>query len=125
MELARIASGILAVVYGLANLMQGVVLLRLKEGVESRLPDEAHRIPVGARLTWVVAGATLVTAGGLLLYGASIGVTLLLAGLIAVHILAIINGMRMFGRINPAHHLVRLGGSVVVAGLALWGIGAF
>ncbi|MBT3188253.1 MAG: hypothetical protein HN736_02980 [Anaerolineae bacterium] len=46
----------------------------------------------------------------------------LLAGLIALHIVAIKNDLAMHGKINPKHHIVRLIISLVIAGMAFSGV---
>lgn len=47
---------------------------------------------------------------------------LLLIGLVGIHVIAIINGLRTYGKINPVHHLIRALLSVSVVVLALLGM---
>jgi hypothetical protein len=39
-----------------------------------------------------------------------------------MHVIAIINGLRMYGKINPVHHLIRALLSVSIAVLAFLGM---
>ena len=46
----------------------------------------------------------------------------LVAGLIAMHVVAVKNGLKMHGKINPKHQIARFVISLAIAGLAFSGI---
>lgn len=58
----------------------------------------------------------LMTAGGVIIafaalfnsYAGDYGIYILVLGLLLIHTSAISNGIKMYGRINPVHHIVRL-----------------
>jgi hypothetical protein len=77
--------------------------------------------PWAARL-FALCGLVVLLAGvaTLLLTSRSIG--LLVIGLLGIHILAIHNGLRMSGKINPSHHLARLVISAVLVTLTYLGL---
>ena len=47
---------------------------------------------------------------------------LLLIELVGIHILAVTNGLKMYSKINPVHHLVRAAFSIFIAVLAFLGM---
>ena len=62
-------------------------------------------------------GLFLLTAAYLLWVGSAYTLTVLLIGLVAMHALAVANGLRMHGKINPSHHVGRLGLSLLLLAL--------
>lgn len=64
-----------------------------------------------------VGSALLMGTGGLLIIAtlfinSVLSVYVLAAGVLLVHISAIINGYKMYGRINKSHHLIRIIASI-------------
>jgi hypothetical protein len=55
-----------------------------------------------------VAGLFVMAAGYLVWQEDLFAVWVLLLGLLAIHILTLENGMKLHGKINPGHHLLRL-----------------
>jgi len=63
------------------------------------------------------AGSWFISANGCLFALGRLGIhaTVLLIGLVATHALAVANGLYMHGKINPSHHVGRLGLSLLLA----------
>ncbi|MBI1742740.1 hypothetical protein HYR54_06690 [Candidatus Acetothermia bacterium] len=101
---------ILACVYGIATSVAGVSQLKTQQ------------VPHWAAIAMITVGALIVISAGLLVAGFNWGVYLLVLSLIAMHVLAINNGLRMHGKINPLHHLARFVLSAVIVVLAYFGI---
>ena len=70
----------------------------------------------------IVCGLLVTAAGILLIFKSSFVLGILLAGLLGIHALAIRNGMQMFGKINPSHHLARFIVSAVLVTLTYFGL---
>ncbi|HMU93730.1 MAG TPA: hypothetical protein PKE35_12470 [Anaerolineales bacterium] len=56
----------------------------------------------------VLCGGLVVSSGVLALFASGSSPSMLVIGLIGIHVLAINNGLKMFGKITFSHHLVRL-----------------
>jgi hypothetical protein len=67
-------------------------------------------------------GLMLVISAVLIWSGSAFAFWVLLVGLVGIHAIAINNGLKMFGRINPSHHVVRLVISLVLLGLTYLGM---
>ena len=102
MDILRIFSIVLLVGYGLLVALAGPQQLRQR------------RIQSWAAMGMLVAGLFLLTAAYLLWVGSAYTLTVLLIGLIAMHALAVANGLYMHGKINPSHHVARLGLSLLL-----------
>ena len=108
--IATWSAAILALLYGMLNTWAGLAQLRLKK--------------IHAWAAWSHAAVGLLTAAGGALTGlrSPAALWVLLAGLLGIHLMALINGRKMFGRINLSHHLIRLVISLVLLGLAWLGL---
>jgi hypothetical protein len=67
-------------------------------------------------------GFLVTAAGALTLLKQSFSLVILVIGLLGIHALTINNGYKMFGRINPSHHLARLVVSVVLILVTYFGL---
>jgi len=86
---------ILATMYGVLTSISGVLQLKEKQ------------IPFLSAVSMFIFGALIVLTA-LLIMVHSIMFTLLLFSLLVIHIVALINGFYLFGRINISHHFFRL-----------------
>jgi hypothetical protein len=82
----------------------------------------AKKIQAWAAWGMVLFGLMVVTSVALILLGSGSALWALLIGLVGIHAIAINNGYRLFGRINPSHHLVRLVISLILLGLMYLGM---
>ena len=82
----------------------------------------AGKIQAWAAWGMVWFGLMLVLSAVLIWSGSASAFWVLLIGLVGIHVIAINNGLRMFGRINLSHHVVRLVISLVLLGLAYLGM---
>ena len=104
------AAGLLSMVYGILTALAGFGHTRM------------NKIQTWAAWGMVLCGLLVVAAGVLTLRHSASALWVLAAGLTGIHILAINNGQRMFGRINPSHHIVRLAVSIALLLLAYSGL---
>jgi hypothetical protein len=100
------SAAVLCIAYGMMNAFAGLSQLRIK------------KIQAWAALGMMLFGVIVVAAGILILLRTMTSLWVLLAGLVGIHLLAINNGLKMFRRINPGHHLIRLVVSLVLLALA-------
>lgn len=82
----------------------------------------ADKIQPWAAWGLVLCGAIVIAAAILILGRSGATLPVLGIGLAAIHGLAINNGLKMFGKINPTHHLARLGVSILLMVLAYLGV---
>ena len=75
------------------------------------------KIQLWAAWGMIVCGGLVLGAGVMTLFASGASLWVLVVGLLGIHALAINNGLRMFGKITPSHHLVRLAISVVLIAL--------
>lgn len=99
-----------ALAYGLLNAFAGVSQLRIK------------KIQTWAAYGLILFGLVIAVSGILILLKESIAFWALIVGLAGIHLLAINNGLKMYKKINPAHHLIRLAVSLALLGLAYLGL---
>jgi hypothetical protein len=96
--------------YGLLNAFAGLSQLRTRQ------------IPSWSASGMLLAGLMLLATSILLLFSTTGSVwlffILLLASLLAIHILTLYNGFYLHGRVKPAHHLLRLAISLTLLLLA-------
>jgi hypothetical protein len=102
--------GILSVIYGSLTVFTGYG------------QTKASKIQVWAAWSFILCGLFIVVAGIMALFEAGSAIWLLVLGLLGIHVLAINNGLKMFGKINPSHHLARLVISVVLFTLTYLGL---
>jgi hypothetical protein len=76
-----------------------------------------QRIQAWAAWGMAFSGLVVAAIAVLLWLGSAAALPVLVAGLIAIHVLAVNNGLKMYGRINPGHHLVRLLVSLILIAL--------
>jgi hypothetical protein len=102
---------ILSGIYGLLTAFAGLTLIRTR------------KVPVWAAWSFFLCGLLVVAAGILTLFRSGSALWVLVIGLLGIHALAINNGFKLFGKINPAHHLARLLISALLMGLTYLGLG--
>lgn len=102
--------GILSVIYGSLTAFAG------------HGQTKAGKIQVWAAWSFVICGLIVIAAGIMTLLGIGSAIWLLVLGLLGIHGLAVNNGLKMFGKINPSHHLARLVISVVLFTLTFLGL---
>jgi len=103
-------AAILSIIYGLLTGFAGLRMLKI------------GKVQVWAAWSFVLCGILLVAAGVLVLLHSSVALWVLIVGLLGAHALAINNGFKLFGKLNPSHHLVRLIISVILIGLTYLGL---
>lgn len=102
--IAGISNGI----YGLMNMMGGIMQLRQK------------KIQVWSAWLMIIMGFVIIMSGAVVMRQGQMGVTMLIVGLVAIHLLTLNNGWYMYGKINLRHHLLRLGISILLLVLTVW-----
>ena len=110
MYILALIAGVLAILYGVINAIGGF--------------QQTHKdkIQSWAAYVMMVVGLLIAGAGVLLTMNRPTGLVLLLVGLVGLHMITLQNGLHMYGKINPRHHLVRLVITLVLLGLAWWGM---
>lgn len=83
---------------------------------------KTDRIQTWAAWLFSLCGLVIMIAGVMALLRASSSLWLLVIGLLGIQILAINNGLRMFGKINPSHHLTRSVISIALIALTYLGL---
>ena len=109
MNILSLLAAILAGAYGLLSAFAGWSQIR------------AGAIQRWAAASMIASGLVLVISAGLLVAKSPIALLVLIIGLLAMHILAINNGLKMHGRLTPSHHIARLVLSLLIIGLAIPG----
>lgn len=104
-------AAILSGIYGLLTAFAGFSMAKI------------GKVQAWTAWSFVLCGILLVAAGVLAVLHSSITLWVLIAALLGIHALAINNGYKLFGRLNPSHHLVRLLISVILIGLTYLGQG--
>lgn len=112
MDWARYLGAGLTASYGVLILVSGFSMMRVKDD------KPARKGPSLARLAWSLVGLILVAASFLIAGRNDLAWWLLLGALLAIHILAVMNGLWMHGKLNPLHHFVRLLFSAALLALA-------
>ena len=100
---------ILALVYGILTMAAGLGQIR------------AGKIQAWAAYGMAAFGLAVAAGALLSLLGSPLALWVLGLGLLGIHVLAINNGLHMFGKINASHHLARLALSVLLMVLAYLG----
>ena len=102
--------GLLSIVYGALTAFAGYGQTR------------AGKIQPWAAWLFSLCGLIVVGAGVMALFRSSTSIWLLVVGLLGIHALAINNGYRMFGKVNPSHHLARFVISIILITLTYLGL---
>ena len=110
MQILSLISAVFTALYGILNAFAGFSQLKAK-----KIQPWSAWLFIGFGLLLLASGITLLIKPPLALF-------LLVIGLIAIHLLAIQNGLYLYGRINPGHHLLRFVVSVVLLGLAFYSL---
>ncbi|MFN8411505.1 MAG: hypothetical protein U0Z26_03870 [Anaerolineales bacterium] len=110
MHLESLISSALIFLYGILNFVAGFSQLKEK------------KIQAWSAWTMIGVGLLLLISSGLLLMKLSSALLVLAIGLIIIHLLAIHNGLYLYGKINPSHHMFRLMVSAILFGLAFWAL---
>jgi len=105
-NLPLILTSTLIGLYGILNAFAGFSQLKQK------------KIPIRSAALMLVSGLLIFASGIMLLGRFSYTLPVLMTGLAAVHVLAISNGLHMYGKITPQHHIFRFAISIVLLGLA-------
>jgi hypothetical protein len=100
-----------------------IVIYALFTGYASLQQFKAQKIQPWSAIGMFAAALALLGAGFLLGEGSSLTLSLLIVALIALHALAVVNGLHMFGKINWRHHLMRAFFSLVIIALTVLGLG--
>lgn len=108
MQPLPLISGTLTCLYGILNAFAGLSQLKVKE-----IRTWSAWFMLGSGLLLVVSGVILALKLPLALFTLTLG-------LIAIHLLTINNGLKLYGKINPGHHLFRLAISAILFSLAFW-----
>lgn len=110
MQLLSLISGILICAYGILNAFAGST--QLKAG---KIQPWSARFLLGSGLLLLLSGISLMMK-------LPFALSILVIGLIAIHLLTVKNGLYLYGKLNPLHHLFRLVVSLVLFGSALWSL---
>jgi hypothetical protein len=102
--------GIFSIIYGSLTAFAGYGQTRI------------GKIQIWAAWLFILFGLTVVGAGVIVFLHSGAALWVLLIGLLGIHGLAINNGWKMHGRINPSHHLGRLVISIVLLALTYLGL---
>lgn len=100
---------VLGVIYGILNMIVGFSQIG------------KNNIQIRSSIGMLVSGLAIVLAMFLSTYKV-LSITLLIVGLIAIHILTLINGYRLYGKINIKHHIIRFILSAIIVVLFILGI---
>lgn len=86
--------------------------------------DQTRSGKIQAWAAWSLMffGLFVTTAGALTLLHQRLALGILVIGLLGIHALTINNGLKMFGKISPSHHLARLVVSAILIALAYFGL---
>ncbi|MCM1991838.1 hypothetical protein [Oceanirhabdus seepicola] len=98
---------ILGIAYGGLSILAGIIQMKQKN------------INLWSSLLMVIGGSIIITTiifSYILMYHMS---ALLIVGLVIIHIATIRNGFNMHGKLNPKHHIIRLGISILIIALYL------
>lgn len=80
-------------IYGILTILAGIVQLKQK------------KINKWANLLMILGGSLILTS---IIPDFNLGIYILVTGLISIHVSAINNGYKMYGKINLKHHVIRL-----------------
>lgn len=101
---------LLAAAYGVLTAFAGFGELRQR------------RLQTWAAVATLLAGLVILAAAGLLAVRSPLTLAILAVGLLGMHAVAINNGYRLFGKLTPSHHLVRLVISLLVFTLSYFAL---
>ena len=77
-------------------------------------------VSVGSPVLMAVGSLLLLISAYQMYYNSPFTIIFLMAGLLLIHISAIINGLQMHGKLTYKHHLIRFGLSFVLVIIALF-----
>lgn len=72
------------------------------------LQVKEKRISTLSSISMITGGLLTAFAAPFSLYAGDYGIYILVSGLLLIHVSAISNGIKMYGHINPSHHIARL-----------------
>ena len=101
MNTFKIALLIIGIIYGCLTIFAGTIQLKQR------------KISIQSSLSMVLGGLLLI-ASIVLSINISYTIFMLAISLLLIHITAIVNGLKMYGRINPRHHVIRLSISMLL-----------
>ncbi len=110
-EIVPWIAAILCAAYGALTAFAGAGQLKTK------------KIQTWAAWGMILFGLIVVTSAVLILLKLGCALWVLLVGLLGIHAVAINNGYKMFGKINPVHHVARLFVSLFLIMLTIVGMG--
>jgi hypothetical protein len=102
------SASIVTAIYGVLTTLAGLIAIW------------GRKIQPWSAIGMAISGLILVLAAIMLIGGIAPAPYLIFIGLLAIHLLAINNGLKMYGKINPRHHLARLALSLFILGLTFW-----
>ncbi len=91
----------LAVIYGFLTLLSGASQFK------------ARKIPMWSALVLTILGGVILASTFFILIKPKVIIILILCFLF-MHIIAIVNGFHMYGKINTRHHILRFSISIVI-----------
>ncbi|RLE36765.1 hypothetical protein DRJ23_06940 [Candidatus Acetothermia bacterium] len=106
MSMLVLIAALLAGFYGAFTVFAGIIQVKAKN------------IPAWIAIGMVACGFLTTVSAVFVARKAWLAFYLLLIGLVGIHILAVTNGLKMYGKINMVHHLVRAALSVFIVVLA-------
>jgi uncharacterized membrane protein len=104
LNISLIALFLIGGIYGILSILAGIFQLKQK------------KINKWANLLMIIGGILVLIS---LIPNINLGIYVLITGLISIHVSAINNGYKMYGRINPKHHVIRLCISIALI-ICLW-----
>ncbi len=103
-------AGLMALIYGAVIAFGALKAMR------------QEKLSIGSTAAMGFAGLIIMFSALFIPFQIQLAFYALIAGLIAMHILAIKNELNTHGKINPKHHLLQLIISLLIAGMAFMGI---
>lgn len=98
---------IIAALYGGLTIFAGITQLK------------GSNIGLSSSLIMIIGGVLIILSSFPSMILGSYTIILLILGLIMIHISAINNGLKMYGKINIKHHIVRLALSILIVAIFL------
>lgn len=100
-------AGVLSILYGTASALAAIGMARGR-----------GKVPVRAAGAFGLAGGILVAGGALLIGSVDEGKIAIVVALVALILLALYNGIKLHGKVNPLHLTIRVLLSLAILGLS-------
>ncbi|MCF6277514.1 MAG: hypothetical protein L3J16_02035 [Anaerolineales bacterium] len=108
--ISLLLAGTLALLYGAQIALTAIKQMR------------QQNLPTGAAALMGLVGLVIMFSSIFIPFRMMGALYILIIGLIAMHLLAIRNGIKLYGKINPKHHIVRFIISLAIVLLAFFGL---